>query len=85
MGEVSVLAGTQRRRLWRLEELPARAVDGERERALGELEAGLVKHQTVGTRLVDDLEGGFRVSKIARAFCCAFMHPSVRTSPSLHS
>ena len=49
----------------RLEELPARAVDGERERALGELDARLVKHQTVGTRLVEDLEG-FRVVKVGK-------------------
>ena len=54
--EVTVLAGTQRSRLRRLEELPVTAVDREGERALGELDARLVKHQSVGARLVDDLE-----------------------------
>ena len=54
--EVTVLAGTQRGRLRRLKELPVTAVDREGERALGELDARLVKHQSVGARLVDDLE-----------------------------
>ena len=54
--EVAVLAGTQRSRLRRLKELPVAAVDREGERALGELDARLVKHQSVGARLVDDLE-----------------------------
>ena len=55
MREVPVLPGTERRRLRRLKELPVAAVDREGERALGELDARLVKHQAVGTRLVDDL------------------------------
>ena len=57
MREVTVLPGTERRRLRRLKELPVAAVDREGERALGELDARLVKHQAVGTRLVDDLYG----------------------------
>lgn len=80
--KVAVLPGTARRRLRRLEELSVGAVDGEGERALGELVARLVKDQAVGTRLVDDLNGyfsflEFRMLKMSIS--------ELRTTPSLHS
>ena len=57
MRKVAVQSGTPRIfRLWRLEELPVGAVDREGERALGKLDARLVKHQAVVTRLVYDLK-----------------------------
>ena len=86
MREVTVLPGTERRRLRRLKELPVAAVDREGERALGELDARLVKHQAVGTRLVDDLCGFLQffdlesLKKSSINVCS-----TTGTSPSLHS